>query len=141
MADFTLRATACETALWPTGTFSDAYTANRKAAIESIIDMDQIAACVRELMSEQDSWTGTAADLWRLTVERSSQRGESSRWTRNPRVLAGNLRRVQTFLQALGVEITFSREGRAGTRVIRMRRSTEKNVSTVSYVSRMRIVD
>src|SRR6185369_14025506 len=113
MADFTLWATACETALWPIGTFIDAYTANRKAAIESIIDMDQIAACVRELISEQDSWTGTAADLWRLTVERSSQRGESSRWTRNPRVLAGNLRRVQTFLQALGVEITFSREGRA----------------------------
>jgi hypothetical protein len=136
MADFTLWATACETTLWPTGTFSDAYTANRKAAIESIIDMDQIAACVRELMSEQDSWTGTAADLWRLTVERSSQRGESSRWTRNPRVLAGHLRRAQTFLQALGVEITFSREGRAGTRVIRMRRSTEKNVSTVSHVSR-----
>jgi len=55
--------------------------------------------------------------------------------------LAGHLRRAQTFLQVLGVEITFSREGRAGTRVIRMRRSTEKNVSTVSHVSRMRIVD
>jgi hypothetical protein len=141
MADFTLWATACETALWPTGTFSDAYTANRKAAIESIVDMDQIAACVRQLMSEQDSWAGTAADLWRVTVDRSSQTGESSRWIRNPRMLAGHLRRAQTFLQALGVEITFSREGRAGTRVIRMSRSTEKNVSTVSHVSRMRIVD
>jgi hypothetical protein len=141
MADFTLWATACETALWPAGTFSDAYMANRNAAIESIIDMDQIAACVRELMTEQDSWMGTAADLWRVAVQRSSQKGESSVRIRNPRVLAGHLRRAQTFLQALGVEITFSREGRAGTRVIRMRRSTEKNVSTVSYVSRMRIVD
>jgi hypothetical protein len=141
MADFTLWATACETALWPTGTFSDAYTANRRAAIESIIDMDQIAACVGELMTEQDSWTGTAADLWRVAVQRSSQKGESNARIRNPRVLAVHLRRVQTFLQALGVEITFGREGRAGTRVIRMRKSSEKNVSTVRDVSRMRIGD
>ena len=35
-----------------------AYEANRKAAIEGIIDADPIAACVREFMSERPSWTG-----------------------------------------------------------------------------------
>jgi hypothetical protein len=44
--DFALWATACETALWPAGTFIRAYAANRKAAIEGIIDADPIAACV-----------------------------------------------------------------------------------------------
>src|SRR6266581_2223211 len=52
MADFALWAAACETDLWPAGTFSRAYAANRKTAIEGIIDADPIAACVREFMSE-----------------------------------------------------------------------------------------
>ncbi len=41
-------------------------------------------------------------------------------WPKNPRALAGRLRRAQTFLRALGIEITFSREGRTGTRLIKM---------------------
>jgi hypothetical protein len=43
----------------------------------------------------------------------------SNGWSNNLRALAG-LRRAQTFLRALGVEITFSREGRAGSRTIRI---------------------
>ena len=85
MADFALWATACETGLWPANTFTRAYAANRKAAIEGIIDADPIAACVREFMSERPSWTGSAADLLRVSVERSSDRipkdGRSSRAT------------------------------------------------------------
>src|SRR5262252_4177690 len=38
MADFALWASACETALWPAGTFARAYAANRRAAIENIIE-------------------------------------------------------------------------------------------------------
>jgi hypothetical protein len=60
MADFAVWATACETALWPEGTFTRTYAANRKAAIESVIDADPIAAVVRELMSSRSSWTGSA---------------------------------------------------------------------------------
>ena len=134
MADFALWAAACETALWPTGTFARAYTANREAAIAGIIDADPIAACVRELMSERSSWTGSAADLLRVSVERTSQARDSTGWAKNPRALAGHLRRAQAFLRVLGIDITFSREGRAGSRVIRMRTSLENTVSTVSTV-------
>jgi hypothetical protein len=46
MADFALWTAACETALWPAGTFARAYAANRRAAIESIIEADPLArAC------------------------------------------------------------------------------------------------
>jgi hypothetical protein len=76
MADFTLWATACETALWPSGTFTRAYTANRKTAIEGVVDTDPIAASVRELMSERNCWTGSAADLLRVSIERSRQTGD-----------------------------------------------------------------
>jgi hypothetical protein len=135
MADFALWATACETGLWPAGTFNRAYGANRKAAIEGIIDTDPIAACVRELMSERSSWTGSAADLLRVSVERASQTADYTGWPKNPRAVAGHLRRIQTFLRALGIDIAFSREGRAGSRIIKMRTSLENTVRTVSTVS------
>jgi hypothetical protein len=47
MADFALWAAACETAVWPPGTFDRAYEANRRAAIAGIIDADPVAACGR----------------------------------------------------------------------------------------------
>jgi len=52
MADFALWAAACETALWPAGTVAHAYAANRRAAIEGVIEADPVAACVREMMAE-----------------------------------------------------------------------------------------
>jgi hypothetical protein len=53
MADFVIWAAACETALWPAGTFAHAYAANRRTAIESVIDADPIATCVWEIMAER----------------------------------------------------------------------------------------
>jgi hypothetical protein len=128
MADFALWAAACETALWPAGTFARAYAANRRTAIEGMIDADPVAACVRDIMAERGSWTGSAAELWRTDAHRSSHDLLSERigWPRNPRALAGRLRRAQTFLRALGIDLAFSREGRAGTRIIRIRATQEK---------------
>jgi hypothetical protein len=136
MADFALWAAACETALWPAGTFSRAYAANREAAIESMIEADPVAACVRELMSEHYSWTGSAADLLRVSMQRRSEHTSKSGngWPKSPRALAGHLRRAQTFLRTLGIDIAFIREGRAGNRVIRIRSSLGNTVSTVSSV-------
>ena len=53
--------------------------------------------------------------------------------------LAGRLRRAQSFLRTLGIEIVFGREGRLGTRTIRItamgENQTHNTVSTVSRVS------
>jgi hypothetical protein len=136
MADFALWATACETAFWPAGTFARAYEANRRAAIESVVDADPVAACVREIMTERSAWTGSAADLLRAGADHSGDgtaRG-SPGWPKNPRALAGRLRRAQTFLRALGIEVAFGREGHAGSRVIRMYTTVANTVSTVSSV-------
>ena len=133
MADFALWATACETALWPAGTFARAYAANRPAAIEGLIEADPVAACMRELMAERSTWTGRAADLLRAGGDEAWTK--SAGWPKTPQALAGRLRRAQTFLRTLGIEITFSREGRTGTRTIRVSTSAENTVSTVSIVS------
>jgi hypothetical protein len=128
MADFAIWATACETALWPAGIFARAYAANRRAAIESIIEADPVATCVRAIMADRTMWSGSASDLLRLCAEHF----DGTACAKNSRALAGRLRRAQTFLRTLGIEIAFSREGRTGTRTIRMSTSAEDTVSTVS---------
>jgi hypothetical protein len=128
MADFALWATACEQR--PPGSFEDAYSNNRHTAVESAIDADPVAAWVREFLAERTTWEGTASDLLRAGVEAqgdamAGRRSVGGRWPHNPRALAGRLRRAQTFLRTLGIEIAFGREGRAGTRIIRMNAAPE----------------
>jgi hypothetical protein len=69
MADFVLWAMACETALWPAGTFARAYAANRSAAVDRIIDADPVTDAVRAIMSDRITWTGTASDLLRAAAD------------------------------------------------------------------------
>src|SRR5262245_25157192 len=63
MADFAKWATACETALWPAGTFCSAYWSNRDEAVEGVIEADPIAAAVRAFMSARNEWKGTASNF------------------------------------------------------------------------------
>src|SRR5262245_14707253 len=137
MADFALWATACETALWPAGTFVRAYDANRQAAVEGLIDADPVAICVRRLMTQRASWSGTASDLPRAATDLIGEDVSKSgaEWPKNAGNLAGRLRRAQTFLRTLGIEISFSREGRAGTRTITISSAVESRAVSVSAVS------
>lgn len=121
MADFALWATACETALWPQGTFWSAYCGNRDDALEGVIDADPIAAAVRAVMTMRTEWTGTASDLLGALAEMvGEQVAKSKTWPDSPRALAGRLRRAATFLRKIGIDIGFEREGRARTRMIRI---------------------
>jgi hypothetical protein len=119
MADFALWATACETALWPAGTFWSAYCGNRDEAVEGVIDADPIADTVRTMMTTRTEWTGTASDLLGALAEAAGERAAKSKtWPDSPRALAGRLRRAATFLRKIGIEIAFVKEGRARTRTI-----------------------
>jgi hypothetical protein len=68
MADFAKWAAACEAALWSPGTFRMAYDANRRRAIEDVVDADPVAACVRRIMAKQTRWVGTASDVMAIVV-------------------------------------------------------------------------
>jgi hypothetical protein len=122
MADFAKWATACETALWSRGTFLMAYDANRRRAVEDVVEADPVAACVRRIMAKQTRWVGTASDLLDATAVGGHHHlaGRIADWPKNPRALAGRLRRSQAFLRTLGIEIAFKREGREGNRIICM---------------------
>jgi len=131
MADFALWATACESAFRPGGTLETAYANNRHDAIENIVDADPVAAHVREFMADRGQWTGSASDLLQAGTSRAG-------WPKSPRALAGRLRRAQTFLRTVGIAIVFGREGRLGTRTIRITAIGENQLhDTVSTVSRV----
>jgi hypothetical protein len=136
MADFALWAGACETVVWHAGTFAAAYAANRRATVEKILEADPLAICVRAIMAQRTHWTGSGSDLLRLCAGTNREDASlSPQWARTPRVLAGRLRRAQTFLRSIGIEITFSREGRTGSRMIRVSMRAENCVSSVSHSS------
>ena len=135
MADFALWATACETALWPAGTFWRAYCGNREEAVDDVIDADPVAAAVRSLMAAQTVWTGNASDLLGAFAEVVGQRTANSKtWPDSARALAGRLRRVAPFLRKIGIEVGFEREGRSRTRTINITTTpsfvTPENVGT-----------
>jgi len=114
-------AAACETAFWPAGTFLAAYSGNRDAAVESVIDADPVAAAICTMMSRRTVWTQTAAEILGALAHVVGERVANSKtWPANPRALAGRLRRAATFLRKKGIEIEFEREGRARTRIIRI---------------------
>jgi hypothetical protein len=121
MADFALWATACETAIWPAGTFWSAYSNNRDEAVEGVIEADPIAAAARALMAKRTEWTGTASMLLAALAGEVDERvAKSKTWPDSPRALGGKLRRAATFLRKLGIDISFTKEGRARTRTIRI---------------------
>ncbi len=93
-------------------------------------------------MADRAQWTGSASDLLQLAINvggNAMAAWTRSGWPKNPRALAGRLRRAQTPLRALGIEIVFGREGRLGTRIIRItamgENQTHDTVTTVSRVS------
>src|SRR6516164_9988771 len=142
IADFALWATACESAFPPAGTLETAYHNTRRDAIENIVEADPVAAHVRELMADRAHWTGSASDLLQVGINVGGNAMAAwirSGWPKSPRALAGRLRRAQTPLRALGIEIVFGREGRLGTRTISItamgKNRTHDTVSTVSRVS------
>ena len=121
MADFALWASACETAIWPAGTFWSAYCGNRDEAVENVIEADPIATAVRAVMAERTEWTGTATDLLGALAEEAGERvAKAKTWPASPRALSGRLRRAATFLRKVDIEIDYAKEGRARTRIIRI---------------------
>ena len=126
MADFALWATACETALWPAGTFGAAYAGNRDEAVDSVIEADPIGSAIRSMMNARTEWTGTASDLLDALDEEVGEKVRKSKtWPSSARALSGRVRRAATFLRKVGIDITFEREGRARTRTIRVTRKLD----------------
>jgi hypothetical protein len=127
MADFALWATACERAFWPTGTFLAAYRGNRTDAATKLIDTDLVACAVRTLVANHGPWSGTATEL-DATLRLINKDAGVKDWPPSPRILAGHLRRLDSSLAKVGIELRFDRTGRDRTRVITISKRPEHPV-------------
>jgi len=112
MADFAMWATACEGALWSAGTFMKAYTENRSAAVEAVLEADELACVVRRWLARPavgGRWEGTCTDLLRILNAQADQAGTGSRsrakeWPSTASGLSNRLRKIAPGLRAIGIE-------------------------------------
>jgi hypothetical protein len=123
MADFAQWSIACETAIWPSGTFWGAYCGNQEDAVDGVIDSDPAATAVRTLIETRPEWTGTASQLLPALAKLiGEQERKDIAWPDSPRALSGRLRRAATFLRKIGIEIVFAKKGSRMIRITNNRR-------------------
>jgi hypothetical protein len=140
LADFALWATACETAIWPAGTFWAAYEANRADAVDTVLEADPVASAVREMMVDLPEFSGTASRLLEVLTEKVGQdvARRAKGWPATAKDASRCLKRAMTFLRAVGIEVRFRRQGNARTRMIDITTAKEsggKSASAVAAVS------
>jgi len=132
---------ACETAVWPAGTFEKAYADNRGEVVEAGIEADPVAAAivammtggtaravraVRTMISKDPprlircyEWKGAAGNLLEELSAVVNVVARGKHWPKPPRELAGRLRRVKPLLRHKSIEVEFrGAEGHVNTRMI-----------------------
>jgi hypothetical protein len=119
MADFAVWATACETAIWKSGTFAAAYAENRHDAVISVVEADAVATALVGFMATRERWEGTAAELLNeLAAVAGEHTVRSKYWPTSPRGLSGRLRRASTSLRKIGVDLEYWRVPQTRARMI-----------------------
>lgn len=114
MADFAVWVTAAEAALgWKPGTFMEAYTGNREAATDALLEADAIAVAVRSFMDDKDEWEGTSTELLAALqgqVEEAVSRSDV--WPKDATRLSSRLKRIAPALRSVGIEVSDDRSKR-----------------------------
>jgi len=113
MADFAVWITACEGALWKKGTFMAAYTGNIQEAVETVLEVEQVATILRAYMDTTPQFAGTATELLKALNDVASETQQKAKgWPKSPAVLAKRLRRIAPPLRRIGIDVALERENR-----------------------------
>jgi len=110
----------------------EAYAGNRGAATELALDDDPVAVAVRQLLAEENEWSGTSTELLsRLgdLIEEETRR--SKLWPAAPNALSNRLKRIAPALRETGIEYEERPEGRQKRRVKALRKKPKKTVRAV----------
>lgn len=122
MADFAIWASACEGALgWTPGTFMAAYAENRRTAIADVVERDPVGSALCGFLDKQmlGRWEGTLGALLEALREQAGDTvTKATTWPATPEVLSSRLRRLASFLRALGIECTIVRKRHGGPRTV-----------------------
>jgi hypothetical protein len=123
MADFAKWAVA---ALGEEGPgFLSAYKANKDNAVRDSLEGDPVFISLMAFLDlKQGEWSGTATELMALlnTMTGYSYRRPPAGWPRAANALSGIIRRMAPALRKVGVDVEFSRDDAAASRVITITR-------------------
>jgi hypothetical protein len=120
MADFAHWATACETRVWPQGTFLAAFNRNQEDAITAVIEGDDAISQLCAFMAGRKEWEGTATALLAALESGAGEKVcKVKGWPKSARSLSGKMRRAAPALRKVGISIAYS-PGRARGRLIRI---------------------
>jgi hypothetical protein len=124
MADFSRLAAAVDQVL---GTDAlGAYVGQRASIAEEVVAGDTVADKVAGLVPNHgDVWRDSATKLLEEITPEPPPKG----WPATAHHLTGRLRRVIGALEGIGVMVEFSREGKSGTRTIRVARPALKELT------------
>jgi hypothetical protein len=121
MADFAKWAVAASPKLgWGPERFLRAYAGNRDEGHELALETSPVSQVIRAFVLNEGCWEGSASDLFKRVVEPSPMEDQRrGGFPRNPRALSSVLRRLAPNLRAVGVEVTFHRDGKRRSVMIR----------------------
>ena len=128
MADFAVWATAAEASLgWERGSFIKAYAGNREEANETALEADPVAGAIRELMKDEDEWSGAAGELWKELGELVDEDIRHTKaWPGAPNALSARLKRLAPSLRGVGIEYGELQEPGSGSRKKKVLRKVAK---------------
>lgn len=106
MADFATWATAAEQGLGlEPGGFLEAYSGNRREAVDQALESDPVAVAVTQLMDGRDEWVGTASTMWQELCELVDESVRHSKsWPGAPNALSARLKRLAPPLREKGID-------------------------------------
>ena len=92
---------------YPDNEFLDAYNANRKDAIASILEDSPVGVAIVKLMDARtEPWSGTATELLEALNGLVSEKAQKSkRWPKRPNTLSNAIRKVSPSLRENGIEV------------------------------------
>lgn len=117
MADFAEWITRCEEGLSWDGELLDAYNKNQDNAIETGLDGDYLASAVRNILSKDPHYEGTATDIVKLVREVSPE--SSLKYLPTTRTLKGKLTRLAPALRKIGIYWEYNPNGNKRTYFLR----------------------
>jgi energy-coupling factor transporter ATP-binding protein EcfA2 len=122
MADFAEWVTAAEPALgFEAGTFLQAYQTNREQSQRLTVEDSPVALAIQSLLERESCWQGTATELLKFIKGYAIKYEYSFQdLPKAANKLSGQLRKINPGLRAVGLEVNFERQGKSGTRVIKI---------------------
>jgi hypothetical protein len=120
MADFAMWISACEPGCpWPPGHFMRVYEANRRGAVDAVLDGNIVADTAVAIAP----WCGTATDFLRALNARAPVEAKHNRdWFKHPRQVRDALQRLAPALRESGLNVVLGLKdsSRHRTRLIRL---------------------